>query len=128
VLQDGVVHVRHEVLLNEHGVLEEIVGLEVELEREAGGLLLLLLVLLLVVLILGKVILGEGAGGDVDEVLERVRVLLGDLLAEELVVAKGAEPELGDALRRLLFGVVALIMRCSASTSLVPLTMAARVA
>ena len=40
--------------------------------------------------------------------LERVRVLLGDLLAEELVVAKGAEPELGDALRRLLFGVVAL--------------------
>ena len=99
-----------------------------ELEREAGGLLvLLLLVLLLVVLILGKVILGEGAGGDVDEVLERVRVLLGDLLAEELVVAKGAEPELGDALRRLLFGVVALSMG-SASTSLVPLTMAARVA
>ena len=80
-----------------------------ELEREAGGLLvLLLLVLLLVVLILGKVILGEGAGGDVDEVLERVRVLLGDLLAEELVVAKGAEPELGDALRRLLFDVVSL--------------------
>mmetsp|Transcript_10972 Transcript_10972/g.49653 ORF Transcript_10972/g.49653 Transcript_10972/m.49653 type:complete len:336 (-) Transcript_10972:1898-2905(-) len=62
VLEDRVVHVRHEILLGEHRVLEVIVGLEVELEREADGLLLFLVVLLLVVLV----------GGNVAEVVLRV--------------------------------------------------------
>ena len=83
-----------------------------ELEREADGLLLFLVVLLLVVLVLGEVLLGEGSGGDVDKVLERALVLLGDLLAQDLVVPEGAEPEVGDALRRLLVRVVPIFGLC----------------
>ena len=44
--------------------------------------------------------------------LERALVLLGDLLAQELVVPEGAEPEVGNTLRRLLVRVVPILGLC----------------
>ena len=85
------------VRLGKHRVGEERVGLlKVEVDGEAASLLLLLLLGLL-----GRDGL-ERFAGDVDEVLERLLVLLGDLLRDRLVVAKRAQPEIRDALRRLL--------------------------
>ena len=65
-----------------------------EVDGEAASLLLLLLLGFL-----GRDGL-ERFAGDVDEVLERLLVLLGDLLRDRLVVAKRAQPEI-----RMPFGI-----------------------
>ena len=77
-----------EVSLVEDLVLKKVVRSEMELNLEAGLLLL-----------------GRKVGdGDVNEALERVSVAIGNHLAERGVIAERGEPELGDGRGGVLAG------------------------
>ena len=112
-LQDRILLVDHVVRLREDLVRKVRVLVEVKVEAESSLGLVILLLLLVVVVLLLLLLLVDGEvlqrrARDVVEELERRLVLLRDLLLEDLVVPKRAEPEIGNPDGRLLGLVVVL--------------------
>ena len=101
------------VHLREGRVGEKRVGLlEVELEREPlrHFVLLVVVVVVVVVVVLRRILLGQRAGCDVQQVAERRLVAFLDDLLQRLVVAQRAQPKVWDARGRILVVVRAGVL------------------
>ena len=83
-----------------------------ELEREPLRRLIFPVLLLVLLLVLRRVLLGQRARRDVQQVAQRRLVAFLDDLLQRLVVAQRAQPKIGDARGRLLVvvraGLIAL--------------------